>query len=119
MGRTYRDPPANANGRTRGAERLEGAANDDPRSGQQALSVLDRKRSDDGPAVRGVSPMQWFYIQHLFTNVSTRQVDAQYDGPFYGNPLAMLPNLGSGDHVMVYGNGAWIEFVPPRVVSGM
>jgi len=57
--------------------------------------------------------MQWFYIQRL-ANAPEGGTAAQYLGPFYGVPTAMLPLMPHGYYVMVYNNGTWSPIsVPP------
>jgi hypothetical protein len=58
----------------------------------------------------GAAPsMQWFYVQRLSASASGAKTDAQYLGPFYGDPSAVSPFMRLGDYVLVFVNGAWTE----------
>jgi hypothetical protein len=56
--------------------------------------------------------MQWFYIQRL-SDAPSGGTTAQYIGPFYGIPAAMLPLMGAGYYVMIYVNGKWSALLIP------
>ena len=51
---------------------------------------------------------QWFYIQRL-SAAGDGGTNAQYFGPFYGNPQAILQFTGSRDYVLIYANGKWAD----------
>lgn len=60
--------------------------------------------------------MQWFYLRRLSASVSGGTVSRMV-GPFYGDPLAIQPFTGLSDYIMVYANGAWVDFQGMPIVG--
>jgi hypothetical protein len=57
--------------------------------------------------------VQWFYVQRL-SEAPSGGTTAQYLGPFYGIPAAMLSLMGHGYYVLIYVNGTWSPIsIPP------